>query len=98
MTILLSLFPSHDKNIVYINITTSFWFILGTLLAIYTPKRKISACEVTKNGQHVILALQGYQTLFTLQLRGPGIEECELAETYGDEENNGKSWQLTDEV
>uniref|UniRef100_A0AAR5PUI3 NACHT domain-containing protein n=1 Tax=Dendroctonus ponderosae TaxID=77166 RepID=A0AAR5PUI3_DENPD len=70
----------------------------GTLLAVYTPKRKISACEVTKNGQHVILTLQGYQTIFTLQLRGPGVEECLLAETYGDEENNGKSWQLTDEV
>ncbi|ENN74521.1 hypothetical protein YQE_08845, partial [Dendroctonus ponderosae] len=69
-----------------------------TLLAVYTPKRKISACEVTKNGQHVILTLQGYQTIFTLQLRGPGVEECLLAETYGDEENNGKSWQLTDEV
>lgn len=69
---------------------------LGTLLAVYTPKAKISACEVTQSGQHVVLALQGFQDIITLQLRGPDIEECQLDETYGDEENNGKSWQLTE--
>lgn len=72
--------------------------IPGTLLAVYTPKVKITACEVTSNGQHVVLALQGQETIVTLQLRGPGIEECQLDETYGDEENTGKSWQLTDDI
>ncbi|CAG9765713.1 unnamed protein product [Ceutorhynchus assimilis] len=70
----------------------------GNLLAVYTPQTKISACEVTQNGHHVILALQGHKDLITLQLRGPKLEECQLDETYGDEEFSGKSWQLSDDT
>ncbi|XP_066263113.1 NACHT and WD repeat domain-containing protein 2 [Euwallacea similis] len=70
----------------------------GVLLAVYTPNAKITACEVTSGGQHVILALQGRRDIVVLQLRGPGVEECQLNETYGDEEHKGKTWQLTDDT
>ncbi|KAL1513904.1 hypothetical protein ABEB36_003243 [Hypothenemus hampei] len=70
----------------------------GSLVAVYTSKAKINSYEVTKNGRHIVLGLLGYDNLIVLELRGSDLEEFHLDETYGDKENYGKSWQLTDEI
>ena len=67
-------------------------------MAVYTPKTKITSCEVTLNGSHVVLALEGHKDLITLQLKGQNIEECRLDETYGDEEHSGKTFHLSDDT
>lgn len=69
----------------------------GELLAVYTPSTKISACELTLNGSYVVLALEGPSNLITLQLRGTGFEPTAPTEIYGDERNQNKVWQLTDD-
>ncbi|XP_076260372.1 NACHT and WD repeat domain-containing protein 2 isoform X2 [Rhynchophorus ferrugineus] len=69
----------------------------GELLAVYTPSTKITACEVTLNGNYVVLALEGRSNLVTLQLRGPGLEPVAPAEVYGDERNQDRVWHLSDD-
>ncbi|CAG9837317.1 unnamed protein product [Diabrotica balteata] len=64
------------------------------LVAVYTPKTKISACEITSSGRFVVLALDGCKKLVTLELKGPGIGETPESETYGEEENAGKTFVL----
>uniref|UniRef100_A0A6P7FUD4 NACHT and WD repeat domain-containing protein 2 isoform X1 n=1 Tax=Diabrotica virgifera virgifera TaxID=50390 RepID=A0A6P7FUD4_DIAVI len=66
----------------------------GNLVAVYTPKTKISACEITSNGRFVVLALDGCKKLVTLELKGPGIGETPQSESYGEEENSGKTFVL----
>ncbi|CAH1102040.1 unnamed protein product [Psylliodes chrysocephalus] len=66
----------------------------GDLVAVYTPKTKITACEITSNGRFVVLALEGCKNLVTLSLRGPNVSERPEIETYGDAENTGKTFIL----
>ncbi|KAJ8923993.1 hypothetical protein NQ315_006769 [Exocentrus adspersus] len=68
----------------------------GDLIAVYTPKINIAACELTSHGRHIVLALSGYKQLVTLELRGPGIEDQQERESYGDPENAGKTFNLQD--
>lgn len=68
--------------------------IKGNLVSVYTPKRNITACEVTSGGKHVVLAHDGFQDLITMELRGPGIEHSEPTEVYGLPENNAKVFEL----
>ncbi|XP_060535991.1 NACHT and WD repeat domain-containing protein 2 [Cylas formicarius] len=70
----------------------------GNLVSVYTPGTKISACEVTEGGRHVVLALGGHKDLVTLQLRGPDVLDALSAEeTYGDQDNRGKTFDFGDE-
>ncbi|XP_030753342.1 NACHT and WD repeat domain-containing protein 2 [Sitophilus oryzae] len=70
----------------------------GDLLAVYTPKTKITACELTSNGFHVMLALEDHRDIITLQLNGPGVQGTAVQdEVYGDERNKGETWQLPDD-
>ncbi|XP_056647037.1 NACHT and WD repeat domain-containing protein 2 isoform X1 [Diorhabda sublineata] len=64
----------------------------GELVAVYTPKMKISACEITSHGRFVVLALDGYKNLVTLELRGPNVPEKPQHEVFGEEENTGKTF------
>ncbi|XP_074036921.1 NACHT and WD repeat domain-containing protein 2 [Leptinotarsa decemlineata] len=68
----------------------------GDLIAVYTPESKITACEISSNGRFVVLALEGCKDLVTLQLKGPNVPDTPETETYGDEENAGKSFNLQD--
>ncbi|XP_049826318.1 NACHT and WD repeat domain-containing protein 2 isoform X2 [Aethina tumida] len=69
----------------------------GNLVAVYTPKINISACEITSNGQHIVLALEDHKQLVTLQLRGPIANNAQEDEIYGNPENCGKIFELKDE-
>ncbi|CAH0550201.1 unnamed protein product [Brassicogethes aeneus] len=71
----------------------------GNLVAVYTPKTDITACEITSNGQHIVLALEGIEQPITLQLRGPQVAHNQEGdgESYGNEENAGKIFELKDE-
>ncbi|CAG9853566.1 unnamed protein product [Phyllotreta striolata] len=66
----------------------------GGLIAVFTPKNKITACEITSNGKFVVLALEGCRNLVTLELRGPGVPERPESGTYGDDEHAGKTFVL----
>ncbi|KAJ8964870.1 hypothetical protein NQ314_004552 [Rhamnusium bicolor] len=68
----------------------------GDLVAVYTPKTNIAACEITSSGRHIVLALEGYKHLITLQLRGQSIEEKVESDIYGDPENAGRIFELQD--
>lgn len=71
----------------------------GTSLAVYTPQKQITACELTSNGKNVVLALKNSQKLVTLALKGgdyqaQGDENQNL--TYGSKENEAKVFDLKD--
>nr|XP_022901761.1 NACHT and WD repeat domain-containing protein 2 [Onthophagus taurus] len=67
----------------------------GDLVAVYTPKRNITACEITTNGHYIILALEGSEELTALKLKGSGVQEIDAEdEIYGDKENTGKVFEL----
>lgn len=72
----------------------------GTSLAVYTPSKQITACELTSNGKHIALALKNSAKLITLELKGgdysaQGADENENA-TYGNKENEAKVFDLKD--
>jgi hypothetical protein len=74
---------------------------LGTSLAVYTPPKQITACELTSNGRNVILALKNSQKLMTLELKGGeygahGSDENQNELTYGTKENEAKVFDLKD--
>jgi hypothetical protein len=70
-------------------------FIAGTSLAVYTPPKQITACELTSNGKYVVLALRNSQKLVTLQLKGGDYsEEGDENATYGNKDNEGKTFDL----
>lgn len=73
-----------------------FFPFVGDLVAVYTPKTNIAACEITSQGRHIVLALDGLKQLITLQLRGQNIEEQQESESYGDPEHTGKTFILQD--
>lgn len=66
------------------------------MIAVYTPKTNITACEITSHGRHIVLALDGHKQLITLQLRGQSIEEQQERGSYGDPEYTGKTFVLQD--
>lgn len=65
-------------------------------MAVYTPRRNITACEITSKGYYIVLAHEDYQDLVTLQLRGPDIEHSDTTEIYGIPENNHKVFELNE--
>ncbi|XP_054275892.1 NACHT and WD repeat domain-containing protein 2-like [Macrosteles quadrilineatus] len=69
--------------------------VAGELSAVWTPKRPITACEVTAGGKRVVLAMEGSRTLTTLQLSSdsPGPEPPPV---YGLADNNGLTFDLTE--
>ncbi|XP_068084365.1 NACHT and WD repeat domain-containing protein 2 [Anabrus simplex] len=70
----------------------------GELLAVYTPNRPVTCCEVTSGGRSVVLALRGRSHITTLEMRGPGFEPATVVPCYGHEENTGKTFDLRDEI
>jgi hypothetical protein len=65
-------------------------------LAVYTPQKQITACELTSNGKHVVLALKNSQKLITLELKGGdyNAQDDSQNSTYGNKENDGKVFDL----
>lgn len=72
----------------------------GTSLAVYTPPKQITACELTSNGKRVTLALKNSQKLITLELKGGDYTsqttDGDQNATYGNKENEGKAFDLKD--
>lgn len=68
----------------------------GSSLAVYTPKKQITACELTSNGKHVVLALKNSQKLITLELKGGDYQSQTESQdsTYGNKENEAKVFEL----
>ncbi|XP_063905453.1 NACHT and WD repeat domain-containing protein 2 isoform X2 [Zophobas morio] len=66
----------------------------GNLVSVYTPRTNIAACELTSNGYHIVLALEGQEEVIILQLTGPNVDINQENEAYGVEENNGKIFEL----
>lgn len=70
----------------------------GTSLAVYTPPKQITACELTSHGKLVALALKNSPKLITLELKGgdypaQSTDECTA---YGNQENEAKVFDLKD--
>jgi predicted peptidase len=68
-------------------------------LAVYTPQKQITACELTSNGKYVVLALKNSQKLVTLELKGGDYQAQEdenQNSTYGNKENEAKVFDLKD--
>ncbi|XP_045482226.1 NACHT and WD repeat domain-containing protein 2 isoform X1 [Harmonia axyridis] len=65
----------------------------GHLIAVYTPKTKITSNSITGNGQHIVLGLENLKDLLFLQLRGTEVKPME-DESYGDSEYDGKIFEL----
>ncbi|KAB0804135.1 hypothetical protein PPYR_01105 [Photinus pyralis] len=68
----------------------------GSLVAVYTPRSNITACEIMSNGKHIVLATEGSSNILTLQLRGPGVEVDDTNYIFGDPENDGKVFEVKD--
>lgn len=88
---------SSTRNSFLIHCIVNF---TGASLAVYTPTKQITACELTSNGKHVALALKNCSKLTTLELKGgdystQGSHEHENA-VYGSPENEGKVFDLKD--
>ncbi|XP_049833754.1 NACHT domain- and WD repeat-containing protein 1 [Schistocerca gregaria] len=71
----------------------------GELLAVYTPEKPVTSCEVTSGGCTVVLALRGCSHILTLQLHGPGIQSPTdgVVTCYGDPGLEGKVFNVEDE-
>ncbi|XP_046670625.1 NACHT domain- and WD repeat-containing protein 1 [Homalodisca vitripennis] len=67
--------------------------VTGELSAVFTPKRPITACEVTAGGKHVVLAMEGSRTLITLRLT-TGESVADAPPVYGLRENTGLTFNL----
>lgn len=76
------------------NPTLNVFSLSGNLVAVYTPRRNITACEITSKGHYIVLAHEDYQDLVTLQLRGPSIQDSDSGEIYGTAEHNYKVFEL----
>ncbi|KAL3288932.1 hypothetical protein HHI36_003376 [Cryptolaemus montrouzieri] len=68
----------------------------GHMVAAYTPKTKITACSIVGNGQHIVLGLENLKNLLFLELRGPEVKPVTAEETYGDDKNEGKIFELNE--
>lgn len=69
----------------------------GFSLAVYTPTKQITACELTSNGKYIVLALKDTLDLMTLELKGGNYADSGLAPaTFGNKENESKVFDLKD--
>ncbi|KAI4468136.1 beta transducin-related protein [Holotrichia oblita] len=66
----------------------------GDLVSVYTPQTNISACEIMRNGQYILLALEGCSEIVGLQLKGPDVSSTNSDDLYGLLENTGKVFEL----
>lgn len=80
-----------------------FFRKLGKSIAVHTPPKKVTTCEILPLGKYIILALENQPNLVTLELRNSSNNQTNAATgdttddditTYGDEENHGKTIQL----
>lgn len=76
---------------------------LGESIAVHTPPKKITTCEILPMGKYIVLALENEPNLVTLELKNceinkisndGSIDDDELDSIYGDDEFNGKTFQL----
>lgn len=67
-------------------------------MAVYTPAKQITACELTSRGKHVVLALKNSKKLMTLELKGGDYDDADKnkSTTYGNKENEAKVFDLKD--
>lgn len=73
---------------------------IGELLAVYTPEKPVTSCEVTSGGHTVVLALRGQSHITTLHLHGPNVpqlNEEQPVPCYGNPEYTGKIFQMQEE-
>lgn len=72
----------------------------GDAIAVHTPPKRITTCEILPNGRYTVLALENEPNLVTLELKNcPSVDRVDNANenvtiTYGDAEFNGKIFQL----
>lgn len=66
------------------------------MVAVYTPKENVTACEILSKGRYIVLALDGHKELMTLQLTGPSDSSSNVVAdaVYGMPENTGKVFEL----
>lgn len=74
-------------------------FVTGKSVAVHTPPKKITTCEILPNGKYIVLALENQPNLVTLELKNCNNNQIadstdDDVSTYGDEEFNGKIFQL----
>lgn len=100
----------HTKYQFNINVSPFFFLrsFSGKPLAVHTPPKKITTCEILPKGKYITLALVNEPNLVTLELKNRNTvnqqssgavvdadtENPNTPTIYGDEENNGKIFQL----
>lgn len=80
---------------------------IGKSIAVHTPPKKITTCEILPLGKYIVLALENEPNLVTLELKNCKINQISnntVAASaaadddddiiYGDAEFNGKTFQL----
>ena len=84
-----SMIPKIIKNIFLFDV------ISGSSLAVLTPDKKVTACEVTTDGRTIVLAMEGSKNLTTCLLcHNTGINDKPEVQAYGNPENIGKIYDL----
>ena len=80
--------------------------LLGKSIAVHTPPKKITTCEILPLGKYIVLALENEPNLVTLELKNCKINQIPNSPVaddddgnnentiYGDAEFNGKTFQL----
>ena len=67
----------------------------GNSLGVFTPDQTITACDLSGDGRAVIFALKGRSHIVTLALcHGQGLELPQVKQ-YGSEQNQGKTFDLS---
>lgn len=70
---------------------------IGKSIAVHTPPKSISTCEILPMGKYIVLALENEPNLVTLELKNCEINEADTNDEttiYGDPEFNGKTFKL----
>ncbi|KAK6633137.1 hypothetical protein RUM43_012881 [Polyplax serrata] len=68
----------------------------GEQLAVYTPSKPFSACELGIGGKTIVFSLKGEEGIISLALKGPKIETSAKGTDYGRPENRGKTYILSE--
>lgn len=75
-----------------------FSFLEGQSIAVHTPSKRITACEILRMGKYVVLGLENEPNLVILELKNSNVSNNIVHQLsankessfYGDAELNGK--------
>lgn len=104
LELFLRLLSYFVENFAKLSLTCFFSRFPGKSIAVHTPSKRITTCEILPNGKYIVLALENEPNLVTLELKNYQINQMSSANdsdgsnedviVYGDAEFMGKTFQL----